>query len=693
MFNNTNLTFIIFYICFPFLLVTPAHSDTNVEDDDQATRYLSFPASGNVPLGFTKGDWKKPIKWNNKYAKKAKYGDGVTIGIMDSPINCNHTNLGSNSKRTCSSEAFTTGSFLLKDFEHGSNVAGVAAGTDGYGLARNANIAGVAVFDDNGWYITDTQYYTAINHLVDTKKAKVINWSYGVAYQPGVTYTPLLSSDITAASLAKNKALIVKAAGNGYQGIGQEFGTSFVNGIQKDVLKSYINNILFVGALNSNGTSIATFSDRPGEACLRGQSESRCKNKNKYKYYFIVAPGYVNSTAGSGNGSNNTQGTSFAAPIVSGAAALIQSRWSKLKPKQVRDILLRTATDMGKKGVDKVYGRGALNIRKALKPIKGKIGGVRVNGKNSTVFRRAASLGGFSSDVKVVDAYGRDFDAVSYAVDNNVSVDTFDVSPDGNLSIHLIQNPITRDDVSLELNGVTLNDFSYFSEIAGNHDYLNFDAHEGPLRDLPSTLLDLNIGNQAAVYKKNGYTFFAMVPSLKSDTSLGAHTIGVKKHWTASDGLTFASTVALMKEKGFHGLSSQASFGFEDKNDSVFLDLGVSYTGQFASFDIGLNHHRAMNGYSSKNISWNSLGVSQLKAGFSKSFGDTKLGIKAITDLNGAGTMKSSIEGLTTLDDFYHAQTNVAINLNKQFSERSSVVVNVSSEDRGAADLFYSFSF
>jgi len=62
-------------------------------------------------------------------------------------------------------------------------------------------------------------------------------------------------------------------------------------------------------------------------------------------------------------------GTSMAAPVVSGAAAVIKSASPTLTAKQVVDILLRTATDLGDPGVDNVYGRGLLNLEKALNPI------------------------------------------------------------------------------------------------------------------------------------------------------------------------------------------------------------------------------------------------------------------------------------------------------------------------------------
>lgn len=61
-----------------------------------------------------------------------------------------------------------------------------------------------------------------------------------------------------------------------------------------------------------------------------------------------------------------SDGTSQAAPHVSGALALLQQRYPYLDITQVRDVLLTTATDLGAPGVDDVYGWGLVNLRKAI---------------------------------------------------------------------------------------------------------------------------------------------------------------------------------------------------------------------------------------------------------------------------------------------------------------------------------------
>ena len=64
-------------------------------------------------------------------------------------------------------------------------------------------------------------------------------------------------------------------------------------------------------------------------------------------------------------------GTSFAAPLVRGAVALLQSRWPWLQQyaDETVQIVLQSATDLGDPGVDPVYGWGQLNVEAAMSPL------------------------------------------------------------------------------------------------------------------------------------------------------------------------------------------------------------------------------------------------------------------------------------------------------------------------------------
>lgn len=68
-----------------------------------------------------------------------------------------------------------------------------------------------------------------------------------------------------------------------------------------------------------------------------------------------------------GGGYAEWAGTSGSAPIVSGVAALIRSKWPEMSAKQVINRIVSTAKDAGAPGKDPLYGYGVLNAEAALK--------------------------------------------------------------------------------------------------------------------------------------------------------------------------------------------------------------------------------------------------------------------------------------------------------------------------------------
>lgn len=120
-----------------------------------------------------------------------------------------------------------------------------------------------------------------------------------------------------------------------------------VNGpwINPDALASYSNfgrSAISVAAPGGNGASAVT------AACSRSAVSAGlgvCRTGT-----FVV-------------GSN---GTSMAAPHVSGLAALIVGQIGKDKPAQVKAILQQSADDLGQSGTDPAYGKGRINVPAAL---------------------------------------------------------------------------------------------------------------------------------------------------------------------------------------------------------------------------------------------------------------------------------------------------------------------------------------
>jgi subtilisin family serine protease len=82
----------------------------------------------------------------------------------------------------------------------------------------------------------------------------------------------------------------------------------------------------------------------------------------------VVAPGLDIPVADpfAGGGFTNAAGTSFAAPIVAGAAAWLWTARPDLDASQVAELLRRTATDLGPPGWDADSGFGVIDLEAAL---------------------------------------------------------------------------------------------------------------------------------------------------------------------------------------------------------------------------------------------------------------------------------------------------------------------------------------
>ena len=87
------------------------------------------------------------------------------------------------------------------------------------------------------------------------------------------------------------------------------------------------------------------------------------------KHWCLAAPGVSISSAGtasSDEGYTVISGSSAAAPHISGALALLKSRFPNMPMSVLVAILLNTADDLGEEGVDDVYGHGLVNVSAAI---------------------------------------------------------------------------------------------------------------------------------------------------------------------------------------------------------------------------------------------------------------------------------------------------------------------------------------
>jgi serine protease AprX len=293
-------------------------------------------------------------------------GQGVDVALVDSgvvPVN------GLSSGKVVYGPDLTqeagTATQNLDTYGHGTAMAGIIAGKDDgtsslsgntsdfLGLAPNARIVSIKIADAQGQ--TDvSQAVAAIDWVVENKaknglNIRVMNMSFGTDGVQSYQFDPL-----TYAVEAAWKAGIVVVVAAGNNGNGTQLNDP-----------AYDPFVIAVGSEDSNGTA-ATSDD-----AVSTFSNSGTANRNPD----LVAPGeHVVSLRDSGSYLDSAfpaarigdrlfrgSGTSQAAAVVSGAAALVLSQHPGMTPNQVKALLTRSATPIPGASA-KLQGNGVLNL-------------------------------------------------------------------------------------------------------------------------------------------------------------------------------------------------------------------------------------------------------------------------------------------------------------------------------------------
>lgn len=314
-------------------------------------------------------------------------GAGVIVGVLDTGINTAHTEFRNNSRVLTGYNAVDGSSDVSDASGHGTHVSGIIAapgnGSGMYGVAPAASLLMVKVF--NGGTASSSIIDRGIDHA-SARGARVINLSLGAT-------SPTGEAALRRAA-ATNNTVIVVAAGNE--------AMRNPNWPARYAREGWANGtILAVGAVDAN-KRLASFSNKAGDTAA----------------FYLVAPG-VNIISSYNSGYAYLSGTSMATPAVSGAAALVTGYWPYLRANQVAAILLNTADDLGAPGVDAVYGRGMLNVNRALSPIGSytyrAVTGTRITVPLGTLGvassqPRASTPSAFQGlRTEVFDDYGRNF--------------------------------------------------------------------------------------------------------------------------------------------------------------------------------------------------------------------------------------------------------------------------------------------
>ena len=252
-------------------------------------------------------------------------GVGVTVAVIDSGSGP-HPDLDANldAGRTMFGFIDSAGEIDVDVAGHGSHVAGIIAAVadnaiGGSGVAPQSRILPIRVLDSLG--SGDSKDVSkAVRFAVDSG-VRVINLSLC-----GSTESTSLTAAIQYA--VDRNVLVVAAAGNGAADSTPKWPGASDLTIAVTAVDRY--------------NSVTSF-DQRGD------------------YIDIAAPGSsILSTAS--NDYKIQSGTSMAAAFVSGAAALLFAAQPSITAAQVRDVLQRTATDIGAPGRDTTFGHGLVNL-------------------------------------------------------------------------------------------------------------------------------------------------------------------------------------------------------------------------------------------------------------------------------------------------------------------------------------------
>lgn len=309
-------------------------------------------------------------------------GQGITIGFVDSGVNRNHPTLSGRVTRSFIHVSSPPNNTSVDDVVgHGTTVASLAAGKPvtgvygqggsdawGGGIAQSASVVSSRIIgdarpDDDGSGEGNEiragegygEFFQAINAELAGAGAKIINNSWGGLYWND----PALSIELANAwkdFVVTRGGIVVFANGNSGDDprfVGNPSDNAALPSIANDSVLE--KGWLTVGALDPlNPTQLTGYSQQCGIAMN----------------YCLVAPGNVvfidpDATTQANSILYQGGGTSYAAPLVSGAAAVVWSAFPYFSNDQVRQTVLAASKDLGAAGVDSVFGWGLLDVTKS----------------------------------------------------------------------------------------------------------------------------------------------------------------------------------------------------------------------------------------------------------------------------------------------------------------------------------------
>lgn len=290
-------------------------------------------------------------------------GRGVAVAVLDTGIKATHPAFapGQLLPGIDLTAAGTPVGYPPDGHGHGTRVAVMvagsgAAGAGSWGAAPEAMVLPVKVLDDRGWGYED-DIIAGIYWAVDAG-ARIINLSLG---EPTDAPTEVRRALEYAAGRG---VLVVAASGN--RAFAASSGVSGADA-WRVMQPARVPLAVAVGATDQSGQRWTSSTDG---SCYGPELD-------------LVAPGarvpVLDLLVDGGTALVQVTGTSFAAPLVAGALAVLYSHAPDLTPEQAEWLLGSTASDLGLPGFDPEHGYGWLDLAAAVDRL------VRLQDEGSTI--------------------------------------------------------------------------------------------------------------------------------------------------------------------------------------------------------------------------------------------------------------------------------------------------------------------
>lgn len=281
------------------------------------------PPAANANDPYFGNEWHL-AKINAPTAWDTSTGIGITIAILDSGIDGTHPDLAA--QMVPGWNFFDNNSDTTDVYGHGTAVAGVAAAA----LNNSVGMAGVA----GGARVMPVRIADATGHAYWSAAAQGLAW----AADHGAQVANISFEGMTASSTMQAAAQYFRSKGG--------------------------------AVIVAAGNTGAVDNTAPTDTMIvvsATDNEDRITNWSTYgSFVDISAPGQNIYSTAMGGGYGTWSGTSMAAPIVAGTAALILALRPELTPEQVGYKLRTTATDLSPIGPRIYFGYGRVNAAAAV---------------------------------------------------------------------------------------------------------------------------------------------------------------------------------------------------------------------------------------------------------------------------------------------------------------------------------------